>query len=92
MLGNFKMAIVLEGGYARMLSGASDNPNAAALRRLRDAVGHQGRRHRPLHAAPQGLTAFAMSDIPDPGNWLIAEVGPAEAMSDIPVSGGLAHR
>ncbi len=31
VLGNFKMAIVLEGGYARMLSGASDNPNAAAF-------------------------------------------------------------
>jgi aminoglycoside phosphotransferase (APT) family kinase protein len=28
VLGNFKMAIVLEGGYARMLKGASDNPNA----------------------------------------------------------------
>jgi aminoglycoside phosphotransferase (APT) family kinase protein len=28
VLGNFKMAIVLEGGYARMLTGDSDNPNA----------------------------------------------------------------
>lgn len=28
VLGNFKMAIVLEGGYARMLAGANDNPNA----------------------------------------------------------------
>ena len=31
-------------------------PERRGLRRLRDAVGHQGRRHRPLHAAPQGLT------------------------------------
>jgi len=29
ILADFKMAIVLEGGYARMLSGASDNPKAA---------------------------------------------------------------
>jgi len=28
VLGNFKMAIVLEGGYARMISGTNDNPNA----------------------------------------------------------------
>jgi aminoglycoside phosphotransferase (APT) family kinase protein len=28
VLGNFKMAIVLEGGYARMVQGANDNPKA----------------------------------------------------------------
>ena len=29
-------------------------PERRGVRRLRDAVGHQGRQHRPLHAAPQG--------------------------------------
>jgi len=28
VLGNFKMAIVLEGGYARMVQGDNDNPKA----------------------------------------------------------------
>lgn len=28
VLGNFKMAVVLEGGYARMIQGSNDNPNA----------------------------------------------------------------
>ena len=56
VLGNFKMAIVLEGGYARMIKGARATTRTPRLRRLRAAVGHQGRRHRPVDPVAQPLS------------------------------------